>query len=98
MTAEKETKIIGSSHYAISLDSKFSTIFYTAELVCNTATGTSYTLYVLNKDQRQELAVISYVCKFKLCIVPVNLMFIFLGKQFFRFERSTKIRSYITKI
>ena len=80
MTAEKETKIIGSSHYAISLDSKFSTIFYTAELVCNTATGTSYTLYVLNRDQRRKLAVISYVYKFKLCIISINLIFIFLGK------------------
>jgi hypothetical protein len=64
LTAEKEIKIIGQSQYVISLHPNFCKNICSAELICNKATGTSYTLYVLNEDQRQELAVILYVCKF----------------------------------
>jgi len=64
LTAEKEIKMIGQSQYLISLNPNFNQNICSAELICNNVSGTSYTLYVVNEDQRQELAVILYVCKF----------------------------------
>jgi hypothetical protein len=51
----------GQTHYSISVNPKFSHDYYFAELESTNLTGTSYILYYLNGDERQQLAVILYV-------------------------------------
>jgi len=56
--------MMGQSQYLISLYPSFGSNLCSAELHHNNVTGTNYKLYVLNGDERQELATILYVCKF----------------------------------
>ncbi|CAF5112090.1 unnamed protein product, partial [Rotaria sp. Silwood1] len=61
LMAEKQFKISGQSHYIISVISKYSDNFNSAELISDDLTGTRYVLNLLNEDKRQQLAVILYV-------------------------------------
>jgi len=61
LSAEKQSTLGGRTQYLISVTSKYSDESYSAELQSTNATGTNYSLYNLNGDERQQLAVILYV-------------------------------------
>jgi hypothetical protein len=61
LTAEKQSNIGGRTQYLISVKSKYTDESYSAELQSTNITGTNYSLYNLNKNERQQIAVILYV-------------------------------------